>query len=313
MELSERLGLDFYTNKETWELIGDKRRFKELCRKYEVPVAEQWDLHDNMTEAEVADMNMKFPVIVKPNDGSCGLGITVCNNEKEVLKAYDEAKKYSNDIFAEKFVDGTMITLYYCFDNDGKGHLFASYDDYKMSVFNVFSAHLDMINKDISPKLEKMFYEIGIRRGFGFIQMMCDDDENCAVLEMNYRLAGAIISEEYNAMLADIVLRDAFDMERSVPELDVHMFDILLYAKGGKITDITGLDKIKAEREDFLFTGPWKKIGDVVEDNSGLRQAVIAIYFKLTTKERQKENIDFVLENVKIVGENGENLLLRKF
>jgi hypothetical protein len=170
----------------------------------------------------------------------------------------------------------------------------------------------DMVRKEISPNLEKLFYETGIRRGFGFIQMMIDEDDNCAVLEMNYRLSGATAAEEVMLTLAEIVLRDSFGMDRLVPEWNLHYFDILLYAKAGTIARIEGVEELK-KREDFLYESPWRKPGDVIEDNTGLRQAVTAFYFKASNRERELENINYVLDNIKIVGTNGENLLLRKF
>lgn len=311
MELSERLGLDYYTNKETWNLIGDKVLFKEQCRKYNVPVAEDYMLQDGMTEADVDALNMNYPVIVKPIDGSSGLGITICHNSAEVLEGYKNARLYSERIFAEKYIDGTMVSMYYCFDDEGRAHLFATYDDYKMTVFRIFSPYEEFIRKNVNPNVEKMLYELGIRRGFGFLQMMMDSDNNCAVLEMNYRLAGALVGEQINNLLCQMVLRDMFGMERLIPQLDLHMHAILLYAKAGTIAKIEGLDEIKA-REDYLMEAPWRKVGDTIENNTGLRQVVTTLFFNNTTEERQKENIEFVYDTIKFVGTDGENILLNK-
>ena len=40
--LAERGNLPFYVNRKTWEILNDKKRFKDLCRRYGLPVPEDY-------------------------------------------------------------------------------------------------------------------------------------------------------------------------------------------------------------------------------------------------------------------------------
>lgn len=51
------------------------------------------------------DINIEYPVIVKPSNGGSSIGISVVHNKKELNKAIKLAKKYDNKIIIEQFLD----------------------------------------------------------------------------------------------------------------------------------------------------------------------------------------------------------------
>ena len=308
MELSERLGLDFYCTREICDLIVDKRAFKKKCVEYGVPVAKEYELHDDMTEDELNAIT--YPIIIKPVNGSSSLGISICHNASEVPAGYKKAKTISDDVFAESYIEGIMVCLYYAFDAEGKARLFLTYDDKATAFFVTPSAYHETICAEISPKIEKMFSDLGINRGVGFVQMMIAPDGQAAVLEMNYRLCGALATEAINLVLAEIVLRDAFGMTRYVPDLKLALYAFAIMGKEGTIDHFEGLDKVEG-LEQHLFTAPWKKPGDSIENGTGLRQLCFELAFKGNDKSEQREMLRFIYENIRIVGTNGEDLMIR--
>ena len=53
-----------------------------------------------------------YPVVIKPNDGNKGKGISLnLKNEVEVLSAFNIAKKYSDDIIVERFIEGKSYRM----------------------------------------------------------------------------------------------------------------------------------------------------------------------------------------------------------
>ena len=58
---------------------------------------------------EHLDLNIiNFPVIVKPCKCGSSIGISVCNNKKELIKAIKIAKKYDNNILIEKYLTNKL-------------------------------------------------------------------------------------------------------------------------------------------------------------------------------------------------------------
>ena len=55
---------------------------------------------------EPKQMGMNYPVIVKPNNGGIGLGISVANDTVAFKKALNEAFRWENEIIVEEYVMG---------------------------------------------------------------------------------------------------------------------------------------------------------------------------------------------------------------
>ena len=78
-ELCSRLGLNFYATKEQLKVVTNKIVFKDTCRKYDVPVIEQYTLEEAIADG-------RYPYIIKPADSYGSRGITICRNDKELKK-----------------------------------------------------------------------------------------------------------------------------------------------------------------------------------------------------------------------------------
>ena len=88
-ELCKRLRLPFWIDDNAWEIINNKKRFKELCRECGLPVAKDYKLDISFKQVDLE--KIEYPVIVKPADGSSSIGVHVCTNEKELKEGYQDA------------------------------------------------------------------------------------------------------------------------------------------------------------------------------------------------------------------------------
>ncbi|HHX38085.1 MAG TPA: carbamoyl-phosphate-synthetase, partial [Clostridiaceae bacterium] len=97
-----RLNLPCYCTLEQIAIFGDKIAFKQKCREYGIPVINDYTLGDNMP----------YPVLVKPVDSSGSKGISVCNDEEELLLAVERAKSFSptGRYLIEDFLEGEQLT-----------------------------------------------------------------------------------------------------------------------------------------------------------------------------------------------------------
>ena len=70
--LCKKMGLPFYAAEEQLDITSDKNRFKEICRRFDVPVIEEKELAGELKETTVAAW--EFPIILKPVDIYAGMG-----------------------------------------------------------------------------------------------------------------------------------------------------------------------------------------------------------------------------------------------
>lgn len=90
-KLCAKAGLPCYTTTEGWDRCANKDEFTACCRRFGVDVPEEYDVHENMTDADYAKID--FPIILKPVDGCSSIGISVCRTKEEVPAAYRKVRR----------------------------------------------------------------------------------------------------------------------------------------------------------------------------------------------------------------------------
>ena len=123
VELCNRLNVPAYSNLETFRVLTRKDWFKDACRRYEVPVVEEYDPSRVPADA--------YPVIVKPTDSSGSRGITICWQPSELADALMIARKASpsGTAIVERYMSGDEVVLYY-YMQDGEASFAAMCDRY---------------------------------------------------------------------------------------------------------------------------------------------------------------------------------------
>ena len=65
----------------------------------------------NKDSDDIIDIDLTFPLIVKPNDQGSTIGLSIVKNKKELKKAFELAGKYTSSILLESFINGREITV----------------------------------------------------------------------------------------------------------------------------------------------------------------------------------------------------------
>ena len=84
----------------------DKNKTKIIAKKNNIPVIE-WQMIESQSES----INIKFPAIIKPNDGGSTIGIYYVENENEFSSSLLSAFSYSNNLMIERYVKGREISV----------------------------------------------------------------------------------------------------------------------------------------------------------------------------------------------------------
>lgn len=132
IKLSKALGTKFYVDDQNvLNKTFDKRLFKEICKKYDVPVIKDYNI---ASEDSINNWNsIKYPVVIKPIDNAGSRGISTCFAKDEMQEQIDYAKSFSksNEVIIEELIkDAQEVIVYYTFA-DGNISLSAMCDKFE--------------------------------------------------------------------------------------------------------------------------------------------------------------------------------------
>lgn len=110
--------------------FGLKHTSRELAEQAGVPLTPGTGLLDCVEEATASAATLGYPVMLKSTAGGGGIGLTRCNNEAELINAYDSVKRLGQNffsdsgVFLERFVDNARHVEVQLF-GDGNGNVLA--------------------------------------------------------------------------------------------------------------------------------------------------------------------------------------------
>ena len=325
--LSQRLGLPFYTTREQWDTLSDKEKFKNLCRKFDVPVVDEYSVSDG------SEGDIKYPVIVKPVDSAAGIGISVCRNQKEYKEGYATALEHSKSkrVIVERYMTGDEVVIYYTLQ-DGYISLSSMCDRYTLKQEGVAplptayiypSKYLETFQKYDDANIRRMFEHLGMKNGFLFIQAFVEDNR-VRIYEMGYRIAGAqghkTISAVNGVNPLEMLVRFAlgggmsgWDLKTADnPNFNCYACKLTPILKPGTISRIEGYEKIQ-EIQGVTDIVPVHKVGDVIADVGTLKQLLARIYLKADSLDELISRIDLIQGLLKIYDLNGQDMLMPGF
>lgn len=329
--LSNRLSTPFYATKEQWDILSNKETFKSLCRQYNVPVVEEYDI-DNILNSNNCDLNV-YPVIIKPVDGTAGMGISICKNKDELLAGYEKALSCSSSkkVILERYMTGEEVVIYYTIQ-DSYVSLSAMCDRYTFmqegvaplpSAYIFPSKYLSEYKKYDNENVIKMFEGIGLKNGFLFLQSFIENNR-VRFYEMGYRIAGAqgqnIISAVNGVDALEMLVRhslsgkmDGWDL-RTQDNADFKKYACKLtpILNLGKIKRIEGLNEIR-EFEWVTKVVDVNKEGDIVKERGTLKQLLTRIYLVADSIDEMKERIDIIQSKIHVYDEDDNEMIIGKF
>lgn len=327
-ELCQRLNLSFYATKEQLDTVTNKVAFKDACRKYAVPVIEQYNLDEAKAEG-------KYPYIIKPADSYGSRGITICRNAEELDKGYNKAISVSKSDTAiiERFIDYDHGTeLFYTVVN-GNIHLTVTSDRYTvrngettvpLPVAEVFpSRHRDDMVSRIDGNVRSMLKGIGIENGLVLIQALYDG-EDYFVYEMAYRFTGEqhyrLVEKQHGVSIARMMISHA--LGEDISSYDTNLLDDEAFVKpainfalvlnSGTIKSVTGLEKVYKIDEVTSYNLTHGD-DDEIRPSGDYSHMLIRINMVADSYPKLCRAVKKVNEYVKVVSYDGEDMLTARF
>lgn len=327
-ELCSRLDLPFYATGEQLNVITNKNKFKDFCRKNSVPTIEQYTL----TEAE---NDGKYPYIVKPADSYGSRGITVCHNWEELRCGYEKARESSasKNTIIERFVDSPYgVELFYTVIN-GDIHLTVTADRYvaktglttvPLPVAEVFpSKHAAELHEKMDLNIRNMLRNLGVQNGLVLIQALYEDGD-FYVYEMAYRLTGEqhyrLVGKQHGVNLEEMLIKLA--LNEPVNDFDSDLVDdasfiypsinLAVLLKPGTIAKIEGLSDVY-QLEDVVSINLIHAEKDTIEATGNYSHILLRINMVSSAYENLCDSVAKVNALIKVTSTEGEDMLASRF
>lgn len=326
MELAKRLNLPCYCTPESWSYTIDKRAFKDICKSCNVPVSKDYYISENQSKDELD--KIEYPVVVKAIDQSANRGMSYCNNSEEVLNACDFARSVSNSktVIIEHMLKGREYAARYALA-EGESSLvnfgaMLAQPGYPSNVYSFTTTstnYFEKYKKEFDPYFKNALKKMQCNEGYAWVELMEDTDKSLNALEMGYRMAGDMLelqmakANQFNAhkWLFEVAIGVKHTKEmlpadlKALPERIVNSY-ILWSKKGGLVTRIEGVDKIKELIPSVNVEERSVSIGKEVSKF----QYLLVITFDNGSYEEMLRDIQIINDNVSIYDENNENICI---
>ncbi len=327
--VSERTGCHFYSTRAQWDIISDKSEFKNLARKYGVPVPKDFHVTKEFLREDLD--KIVYPVIVKPVDSSGARGMNVCYNEEELKKYYLEALDWSKSkkIVVEELITGGKEVFFHYTIQDGEFSLSMGFTKFKviskerdyvsLPIFHMYpSSHIDSYIEKVDEAAKRMFKAIGLQNGIVMLQGF-DIDGEFKFFESGYRMGGeqmyVFTDHQNNVNSLELMINYALTGKMAdfkVSERDNARFkwpccNYYIPLKAGVITKVEGLDEVE-KMENVLNVTKMFKIGDEIFDTNALERVCMRLHVYGKTAQELARALVEISATLKIIDQNGNEM-----
>lgn len=175
VKLAHELNIGNFDIPEVANLIHNKWKFKEFCLNNNIstPNGKFYTNIDDLTD-------LSFPIVVKPTNLSGGRGVEIVNSKEELVKSLLEAKKVTNEIFLEEFIEGKLIAYSIVLKNQKIIYGFTGEDKTYLNKYLITSAFPCEVKEETLQKMkydiEKIAKLLNLVDGMFHLQIMIKDD-----------------------------------------------------------------------------------------------------------------------------------------
>ena len=181
--------------------VRQKSRMKDVFRQAGVPVA-RGRCVASASEAQVLAGEIGFPMVVKPDAGVGALDTYRLENEKELETLFNSGPL--NDVIAEEFISGDLLSFDGLVDRDGQ-LIFYTAHTFSQGIMETVNEdrHVHYYSlREIPRELEEVGRNIvaafGLKERFFHIEFFKKPDNHYVALEINMRPPGGFTTDMFN-------------------------------------------------------------------------------------------------------------------
>ncbi|MDD6814731.1 MAG: hypothetical protein PUD60_10110 [Akkermansia muciniphila] len=312
--------LPYYVTGKTWSALMNKANFQRLLELYNLPVIPSYS----------ADVAHRFlPVVVKPVDSCGSSGVSKCESSDELSHAIDKAKSisFSDSYLIQPFLQGE----YFQFDIYMKsGRAYFPYSKSKLMYEQKEGVNQQFL--DIYPsrshsflkeffllKLERLLADVGLEDGSCFFEGIIQNgipyiyDVACRLGGgMDYRVvlhnSGFSLVDSY----LDYALGAGFGLGIDHARFEFgrrNYVTVCFGLRNGIIGRISGVDRVLM-LPCVYSARQYYEVGDRILSTGRFAQTFLRVFVFSEDASELHEWIAYIVESVRVLDENGENMLL---
>nr|WP_297915768.1 carbamoyl-phosphate-synthetase [uncultured Allomuricauda sp.] len=332
-EICEKLNVHSYATKEAIEAFSSKDGFKKYCAQYQIQDIP--GIYLNGSSAIKKPKNLDYPLMIKPVDSGGGVGMKICRDDEDYQDSVKTAIKFSKKgiVLVEKYMDCDDMAAYYTFRN-GVPYISAisdrittkkQGDSSPVCIGAVYpSKYSKLFVTNVHPKLCELFKGLKIRDGILNIQFFVENNTFFAY-DPGFRLQGEaphihiahINGFDHRKMLLNYAFTGVFGENDFQERNDLNFkgknaCTIWVLLTAGRIDNVQGLDKIKADSDVIFVLERFRKGDTVKEEWLGTERQVFArIYVVADSIGEINDKIKMVKTTLKVLDVNGDNMILQ--
>lgn len=329
-EICDKLNVPCYGTKSQFEIMTNKKLFKEFCRRHGVDVIPEYSLDD------VENGKIEYPVLVKPSDSRGSRGQSIVQGKEEINDAIAKARAESHDgnVLIERYMAGAQdMSFAYIVINKvpyllkiGDRFLGARQDNLQnQHIATVLpSLNSEVYKTQIEPKVVSMINSLGISYGAVFLQgffekgkvYMYDPGLRFPGGDFDLVLKKATGFDSMKSMVRFALTGDVFSCygnPKSAYKLNGHICLILSVAiRAGKISSISGIDDIR-RNPNIESISRRVNIGDVIPASGDIKQRAFEFVAYLPDRLSVNGFVDWIYDHLSIKDEYGNDMVVSKF
>lgn len=313
-------------------LSNDKNVFKKTCLKYGVPVMREYKLDISLKEEDLAEI--KYPVMVKPADGSGSRGVKCCVDEEDLKSYYKVLYEQSSNknLVCEEYLESDKEIFIHYIVKDGEPHLAAAFMKHKAidenqkassAILHVFpSSYIDLFKATSEPACIDMIKGLGVQYGpvmfQGFIK-----DGRFFFYESGLRMGGeqyyVFTRDMYDVSMLDMMIE--FSITGRMDSADgkniaTHAFDkscvnYYITLKSGKIASIEGLEQV-AQMPQVLQIATFHKVGDEIKETQSLDRVIYRLHVMDDTPQMLAATLEKISSTLRVMSETGVEMQIEQ-
>ena len=328
--VSERTGCHFYVTRHQWEILANKAKFKEYCRKYGVPVVPEFEIKPGYTRADVEKLS--FPVLLKPTDSSGARGMNACYSADDFDNLYEEALRFSKkkEVIVEELITNADEVFFQYTIQDGECSLTSCFtkvfvkSENKSLILPIFhmypSKYIEEYFASVHKSVKAMFRAIDVRDGVMTLQSFYKNGR-FYVFEAGFRMGGAqnyIFSEYQNGnnslnYMINYALTGSMN-DKLIVESDNARFrhpccNYYVGLKAGVIAEMGGV-KDAEKLNGVLNITVMAHEGEEILDTNALERVCLRIHVVGETPEKLSENLVRISSTLQIISTTGNEMQL---
>ena len=229
--VSEQMGWKGHDTVKNTYLLHQKDQFKELCQKFNIRSPKSVSFTERQQAIEYTQ-NIEYPIIVKAVDQASGIGILRADDEKEAIKAIDNAFEKSKEkrIVVEPFIIGNQES-YVAFVVNKKVvssmtcNCYSPINPYLIQTETMPSDNFDIVTEELTNIVELLFRELDLVDGLITVQYIVKDGKPYVIETMRRCLGNRFLTPVsyvtgfpwYRAMIMAELGMDCNDIQKQKP------------------------------------------------------------------------------------------------